>query len=165
MQTLDHWYFSLVKRSARRQSAVQNGSELVFPPCWQLRAVAQFIVAGYGLVLFGLLLSRPSPGDPWYLKPILLSIFSALPVAILLALPGRVVIDPSGIRQRYWWRKERHIPWSDFASVIHERNDGSTIVYGKFETPIAFSPYLVDQSRFDSEVKAFTQTYEIRDDL
>jgi hypothetical protein len=165
MQTLDHWYFSLVKRSARSQSAVQNGSEIVFRPCWQMRAAALFIVAGYGLVLFGLLISRPNPGDPWYLRPIVASIFSALPVAILLALPGRVVIDSSGISQRFWWRSEKRIPWSEFASVIHDRNDGSTIVYGKFESPIAFSPYLVDQSRFDREVKAFSHTDEIRDDL
>lgn len=39
------------------------------------------------------------------------------------------------------------------------------MVYGKFQPPIVFSPYLVDQSKFDREVKAFSQTYEIRDDL
>lgn len=165
MQRTDHWYFSLVKRSARRQNAVQNGSEIVFPPCWQMKAAALFIVAGFGLVVFNLLISRPNPEDPWYLKPILVSIFSALPVAILLALPGRVVIDSSGIRQRFWWRPEKRIPWSEFASVIHDRNDGSTIVYGKLESPIAFSPYLVDHSRFDREVKTFSHTDEIRDDL
>jgi hypothetical protein len=165
MQTQDHWYFSLVKRSARSQSAAENGSEIVFRPCWQMRAVALLIVAGYGLVLFGLLISRPNPGDPWYLKPTLLSIFSALPVAILLALRGRVVINSSGIRQRFWWRPEKRIPWSEFASVIHDRNDGSTIVYGKFESPTTFSSYLADQSRFDHEVKVFSHTDEIRDDL
>jgi len=165
MQTLDHWYFSIVKRSARGQSAIQNGSEIVFPPCWQMRAVALFIVVGYGLVSIGLLISRPNSGDPWYLKPILVSIFSALPAAILLALPGRVVIDSSGISQRFWWRPEKRISWNEFASVIYDRNDGSTIVYGKFESPINFSPYLVDQPRFDREVKAFSNTDEIRDDL
>jgi len=164
MQTLDQWFLSLVKRSARHQSAVQNGSEIVFPICWQMRAVVLLILAGCGLLLFGLLSSRRIPGDPWYLKGILVSIVGGLPAAILLALPGRVLIDSSGIRQRYWWRPEKRIPWSDFASVIHDRNDGSTIVYGKFESPIAFSPYLVDQSRFDHEVKAFSRTDEIRDD-
>jgi hypothetical protein len=164
MQTLDHWFFSLVKRSARRQSAVQNGSEIVFPLCWQMRAAVLFILAGCGLLLFVSINSRTSPGDPWYLKSIPVSIVGALPVAILLALPGRVAIDSSGIRQRYWWRPEKRIPWSNFASVIHDRNDGSTIVYGKFESPITFSPYLVDQSRFDREVKAFSRTDEIRDD-
>jgi hypothetical protein len=165
VQTLDHWYFSLVKRSARRQSAVQNGPEIVFPLCWQIRAAALFSLAGCGLIDFELISTKPISGDPPYLTPILVSIVGALAVAILLALPGRVVVDPSGIRQRYWWRGGRHIPWSDFASVIHDRNDGSTIVYGKFETPIVFSPYLVEQPRFDREVKAFTQTFEIRDDL
>jgi hypothetical protein len=165
MQTLDQSFLSLVKRSARGQSVIQNGSEIIFPLCWQMRAVMLFILAGCGLLLFGLIGSRPMPRDPWYLKPILASIVGAIPVAILLALPGRVVVDSSGITQRFWWRPERRIPWSDFASVIHDRNDGSTIVYGKLESPIAFSPYLVDQSRFDREVKAFSQTQEIRDDL
>src|SRR5260370_6928219 len=127
MQTLDHWYFSLVKRSSRRQSAVQNGSEIVFPPCWQMKAVAFLIVAGYGLVLFGLLISRPNLGDPWFLKPILLSVFSTLPVAILLALPGRIVIDSSGIRQRFWSRPEKRFPCSQFAQVIHYHNEPPTL--------------------------------------
>jgi hypothetical protein len=164
MQTLDQWLLSLVKRSARRQSAVQNGSEIVFPVCWQMRAVVLFILAGCGLLLFGLISSKPIPGDPWYLKGILVSILGALPVAILLALPGRVVIDSSGIRQHYWWRPEKRIPWSDFASVYHDSSNGCTMVYGKFESPIAFSPYLVDQLRFDREVKASSRTYEIRND-
>jgi PH (Pleckstrin Homology) domain-containing protein len=165
VETLDQWYFSVVKRSARRQDAVQNGSQIIFPLCWQIKAAALFSLAGCGLIDFVLIRTKPIPGDPWYLKPILLSIVGALAVAILFALPGRVVIDPDGIRQRYWWRRDRHVPWSDFASVIRNRNDGSTIVYGKFENPIVFSPYLVDQLRFDREVKAFTHTFEIRDDL
>lgn len=165
MQTLDQWFLSHVKRSARRQSAGQNGSEIVFPICWQVRAAVAFILAGFGVFLFRLVSSRPIPGDPWYLKPIVVSMLGALPLAILLALPGRVVIDSFGIRQRYWWRPEKRIPWINFASVIHDRNDGSTIVFGKLESPIAFSPYLVDQMRFDREVKAFSRTYEIRDDL
>jgi hypothetical protein len=165
MQTLDQWFLSVVKRLARGQSVVQNGSEIIFPLCWQIRAVMLFILGGCGLLLFGLTSSRPVPGDPRFLKPILVSVVGALPAAILLALPGRVVVDSSGIRQRFWWCPERRMPWTDFASVIHDRNDGSTIVYGKFQPPIVFSPYLADQSRFDREVKAFSQTYEIRDDL
>ncbi|HET8921477.1 MAG TPA: hypothetical protein VFN26_00625 [Candidatus Acidoferrum sp.] len=165
MQTVDHWYFSLLKRSARHQSAVQNGSEMVFALCWQMRAVRLVVLVGCALLLFGLISSKPIQGDPCYLKPILICIVVALPVAILFALPGPVIADPSGIRQSYWWRPEKRILWKDFASVIHDRNDGSTIVYGKFESPIVFSPYLVDQSRFDREVKAFSQTDEIRDDI
>src|SRR5260370_9716922 len=134
MQTLDHWYFSLVKRSARRQSAVQNGSEIVFPPCWQMKAVALLIVAGYGLLLFGLLSSKANPGDPSYLNPILVSILTALPVAILLALPGPIVIDSSGIRQRSWWRREKRIPCTEFASVIHHRHAASTLGHARFES-------------------------------
>ena len=165
MQTLDKWFVSIVKRSARRQSALQNGTEIIFPLCWQMRAAVLFILAGCGFLLFGLISSRPNPGDPWYIKPILVSIVGALPVVILFLQPGRVVVDSIGVRQRYWWGKEKRIPWSDFASVIHDRNDDSTIVYGKSASPVTFSPCLVDQSRFDREVKAFSQTQEIRDDV
>jgi hypothetical protein len=165
MRTLDQWFLAFVKRSARRQSVVQNGPEIIFPLCWQIKAVMLFILGGCGLLLLVLSSSTPVKGDPQFLKPILVSVIGALPVAILLALPGKVVIDSSCIRQRFWWRTERRMPWTDFASVIHDRNDGSTIVYGKFQPPIVFSPYLADQSRFDREVKAFSKTYEIRDDL
>jgi hypothetical protein len=118
MQTLDQWFLSLVKRSARGQSVAQNGSEKVFALCWQVRAVVLFILAGCGLLLFGLTSSSPIPGHPWYLKPILVAIVGGLPVAILLALPGRVVIDSSGITQRFWWRPERCMPWSDFLPLL-----------------------------------------------
>lgn len=165
MQTLDQWLFSLVKKSARSQSSVRNGSGIVFKICWQMRAAALFALAGCGFLLFALIRTEPTPGDPWYLLPLLSVIVAGLPIAILLALPGRVVIDSSGVRQTFWWRPGRHIGWRDFASVIHDRNDGSTIVYGKFGSPIRFSSYLVDQSRFDREVKAFSQTEKIPDDI
>ena len=142
VSTLDHWYFSLVKRSARSQSAIQNASEIVFPLCWQMKAAAPFCVAGCGFIGFVLLSAKPIPEDPSYLRPIVASIIGALAVAILLALPGRAVIDPSGIKQRYWWRKDKQVPWSDFASVIHDRNDGSTIVYGNLKLQSFFRPTL-----------------------
>src|SRR5260370_2896641 len=130
-----------------------------------MKAVVLFIVATYGSLFFALMSRKLVVGGAWYLQPVRIPILGALAMAILLALPGPVVIDSSGIKQRYRWRREKYIPWSDFASVIHDRDDGSTIVYGKFESPITFSPYLVDQSRFDREVKAFSHTDEIRDDL
>jgi len=166
MQTLDKWLISTVQRSARRHDALQNGAEIVFPLCWQMRAAVLFILAGCGVLLFALINSRPISADPWYIKPILVSIVAGLPVVILFLQPGVVVIDSIGVRQRYWWRKERVVSWNDCASVIHDRTDGSTIVYGKSEAlPVIFSPYLVDQSRFDREVKAFSNTREIRDDV
>ena len=93
------------------------------------------------------------------------AILVPLPVAIILLPPGRIVIGSTGIRQRRWWRRENSIPWNDVASVIRSRDDGSTIVYGKFESSITFSPFLVDQPQFDREVRAHTLIEEIRDDL
>ena len=165
MQTLDQWLFSLVKKSARGQSSFQNGSEIVFRICWQLRVAVLFVVAGCGFLLFTLMQTKATPGDPHYLLPLLSLIVGALPTAILFALPGRIVIDSSGIRQTFWWRRAKRIAWDDFASVIHDRNDGSTIVYGKFSSPIKFSSYLVDQPRFDRQVKVLSRTDEIPDDI
>jgi len=48
---------------------------------------------------------------------------------------------------------------------VHDPKDGATIVYAKFSPRIVFSPYLVNQSRFDREVKAFSKTSEIPGDL
>jgi hypothetical protein len=165
MQTLDRQLFTLVKRSARRQGAAENGSEIVFRACWQAKATIAFIVVGCGLLVSVLLGATPVPGNSPYVGILLASLVGALPLAILLALPGRVVVDSSGIRQRYWWRPLKFIGWSDFAAVIHDRNDGSTIVYGKFGPPIVFSPYLVDQLSFDREVRARPRIDEIRGDL
>src|SRR5260370_17717905 len=109
MQTVDHWYFSVVKRSARRQSAVQNGSEIVFPPCWQMKAVVLFIVATYGSLFFALISSKPVLGDPWYLKPVLISILAALPMPILLPLPGPVVTASSAFNHLYRMRPNNYI--------------------------------------------------------
>ena len=166
MQTLDQWLWSLLRRSARGQSSVRNGGEIVFSLCWQMKAVIVFILVGCGFLLFGVITQgRRVPGDPWYVALIPFLILVPLPVAITLLSPGRIVIDSTGIRQRCWWRRENSIPWNDVASVIRSRDDGSTIVYGKFGSPITFSPYLVDQPRFDREVRAHTLIEEIRDDL
>ncbi|SRR6266404_254779 len=166
MQTLDQWLGSLLRRSARGQSSLRNGAEIVFPLCWQMKTVMVFILAGCGFLLLAVITQgRWVPGDPWYVVLIPALILVPLPVAMILLSPGRISIDSTGIRQRGWWRRENSIPWSDVASVIRGRDNGSTIVYGKFESPITFSPYLVDQPQFDREVKARMLMDEIRDDL
>jgi hypothetical protein len=166
MQTLDQWLRSLLRRSARDQSSVRNGAEIVFPLCWQMKTVTGLILLGCGFLLFAVITQgRRVPGDPWCVVVIPFFILVPLLLAIMLLLPGQVVIDSMGIRQRRWWRRENSIPWNDVSSVVRSRDDGSTIVYGKFESPITFSPYLVDQPRFDTEVRARTLIEEIRGDL
>jgi hypothetical protein len=165
MKTIDQWALLSLRKSACGQSSVQNGPGIDFPLCWQGKAVVAFILAGCGVLLIAVGAKGPVPGDPWYIRLIPILILVSLPLAILLLLPGRIIIDSTGIRQRFWWRRENHIQWSDFTSVIHDQNDGSTIVYGKFGPPIAFSPYLVDQLRFDREVKAFSRTDQIPEDI
>lgn len=165
MKTFDQWIRIAVQKSARHQDSVQNGPQINFSLCWQVKAVVVFILGGCGLLLFGVLSSGPFPGEPRYIVLIPTLILVSLPLAILLLLPGAIIVDSVGIRQRFWWRRERRIAWSHFAAAIHDRQDGSTIVYGKFESPITFSPYLVDQSRFDREVKNFSGSAEIPEDI
>jgi len=166
METLDQWLWSLVKRSARGQGSVQNGAEILFRLCWQMKTIMLFILAGCGFLLWAVITQGGRVvEDPRYVVAIPFLVLLPLPVAIILLLPGRIVIDSTGIRQRRWWQRENFIPWNDVSSVIRNRDDDSTIVYGKFESPITFSPYLVDQLLFDREVKARTLTDEIRDDL
>ena len=165
MKTLDQLVSLAVQKSARHQSSVQNGSELNFPLCWQLKALVIFILLGCGLLLIGVLSSRPTSGDPSYLRLVTILILVSLPLSILLLLPGRVAVDSAGIRQHFWWRRSKYIPWNHFASFIHDGNNGTTVVYGKFEDPIMFSAYLVDQARFDREVRDFSGTDALPDDI
>jgi hypothetical protein len=130
-----------------------------------MKTAMLFILAGCGVFVFVLIASESAPGDPWFIKAIIATVVGALPVAILFSIPGRIAVDSSGVRQRYWWRRDKFIPWKDFAEMMHNSGDGSTIVYGKFESAITFSPYLVDHQRFDREVMTYSRTTEIPVDL
>ena len=162
---VEHFLFRLVRRSAVRQTAQQDGPEITFGLCWQIRFAVVLIVVGIGSLLFMLLRTPPVAGDPWYLKPIIVTILAALPISVLLALPGRIVTDSDGIHQRYWWRSERRLPWTDVVSVARNQSKGQTIVYGKFASPIVFSHYLVDSSRFEREVKSHSHRFDPGSDL
>jgi len=151
------WLFSLVQRSAIRQRAQENGIDVTFRLCWQIRLTVAFIVVSFGSVLLVVLTAPPIDRDPWYLRPIIVSFITGIPIGILLALPGRVITDSAGIRQQRWWRSEKHMPWSDVVSVNHNDFKEETIVYGKSSSPIVFSPYLVDRLRFEREVKTHSR--------
>lgn len=84
---------------------------------------------------------------PFHLPLVFLVMF----VGALLASPAPVVLDQSGIRQRYWWRRSKYIPWNEVVEAVHERTD-RTVVRGKWGTCISFSPYLIGQDRFEQEI-------------
>jgi len=108
-------------------------------------------VAALGFVLFLLVTAPANDRDPWYLRPLITAFIAAIPITILLVLPGCVVTDAAGIRQKLWWRAERHIPWSDVVSVSRNDFKEETTVYGKFSPPIVFSPYLVARPQDDGK--------------
>ena len=159
---VEEWLFSLVQRSALRQRAQGKGSDVTFRLCWQIRLTVAFIVVAFGLLLFAVLNAPQIDRGPWYL---IVALLTAIPIGILLALPGRVITDSSGIRQQRWWRSEKHMPWSDVVSVGRNDSKDELIVYGKSFSPIVFSPYLVDRSRFKREVKMHSRRTDPGTDL
>src|SRR5262245_51608336 len=122
MEAMVQWLFSLVKGSARRQCAQENSSEVIFRLCWQIRVAILFIVVGLGFLLTVMLSVPPIADDPWYLRPLLLTFVCAIPILLLFALPGHVVTDSDGIRQKCWWGSETRLAWSDVVSVALDEN-------------------------------------------
>jgi len=154
---LIHRFFSFLKRSARKQSAVQYGSELAFRLSFGMRILIGFVIlliAGFGFLLWVTVINHRGP---FYL----LFIPASLLAGILFALPGSIVLDERGVRQHYWWGRNKQIPWSDVASAVHDPRNKYTVVYGKNGGTISFSPYLADQGRFGREILAHTQLDDI----
>jgi hypothetical protein len=165
MKTINQWVRLAVLTSARHQAPTQDGSEIIFHLCWQVNAVVGFIVIGCGFLFVTLFRTASIPGDPFYVRLVVLLMLAALPLSVLFLLPGKISVDSTGVRQHCWWGKERRISWNDFATAIHDPQDGSTIVYGKFSSPIRFSPYLVGHARFDREMKNWSQAENIPDNI
>ena len=89
-------------------------------------------------------------GEDWYGMFIPLVVV----VAILLAMPGTVIVSSGGIEQHRWIRSDRKIAWDEIAWMRRGVNTGTTYVKSKNGgRPVSFSPLLVGQSRFESEVR------------
>lgn len=143
--------FSWIRRSANKQEPVLAGSALEFSMGrriqFVLRAVLGLLIA-FTILVVAVAISK---GEGLYGVLIPLSVL----VAMLSAQPMPVRLDQSGIRQQRWFRAEREIPWSNFASMARGPNTGTIYVRSKDGgSPIRFSPLLVGQSRFEREVRA-----------
>ncbi|HMD69843.1 MAG TPA: hypothetical protein VKF41_00785 [Bryobacteraceae bacterium] len=79
----------------------------------------------------------------------------------VLASPAAVIRDDSGVRQNYWWRRNKHIPWNEIVEAVHEPKSDRTVVRGKWGTCISISPYLIGQHQFEREVLAHSSLNEI----
>ena len=141
--------FWSIKRSAKKQEPLVNGTSLEFPLTRGMRFLIGFVlallVAFTGLVLVVL---KASGGSPFaVLIPL------AVLVAVVLAIPRAVVLDEDGIRQRRWPLADRQTAWADVASVSRGSNTGRIFVWSTDGTIAAvFAPQLVGQRRFKHEV-------------
>jgi hypothetical protein len=87
-------------------------------------------------------------------------------VMILLARPKTVIVDSDGIRQRHSFGVETRISWTDVGAIARGANTGTTYVRSKHRgLKIRFSPFLVGQSRFESEVRRHLHGRAVLEDL
>jgi hypothetical protein len=144
--------FNWLRRSAKRLLPRQEGSALEFFVAPGMRILLCFVIVS--LIAFtGLVLvtSLRRNGDGWY------AVFfpSAVLLAMLLAMPRPVSLNHDGIRQHRWLRRDREIAWNEIAWMRRGFRTGVTYVKSKNGgRPVSFSPLLVSQSRFESEVRA-----------
>ena len=150
--------FKWFRRSARKLKPRQLGSSVEFFVSPRMHILIQITLLL--LVLFSLLVLSTSlrrGGDGWYGLFIPLTVL----VAILLAMPRKVIVDSHGIRQQRLLRADRQIQWGQIAWMRRGVNSGTTYVKSKNGgRPVSFSPLLVGQSRFEKEVRAHAKGCE-----
>ena len=150
--------FRLLKLAAKKRNPIQRGARLEF----RLFSVTRgLIVLALVINVFFTLLTLEAvvsvPDDPFYLPLIFFVIF----IGVLLASPAPIFLDESGMRQHYWWRRDKFIPWNDVVEAVHEPETDRTVVRGKWGTCISFSPLLIGQDRFEREILAHSDLGEI----
>lgn len=143
--------FFLIRRSASKQEARQEGSALIFCPALGIRFLlwlVSILLIAFALLVLSVTLSQ---GEGWYGVFVPLAVL----VTIFLAKPRAVVLDHKGLRQLTWFHGNREIAWSDIAWMRRGWRTGTTYVRNiKGGRPISFSPLLGGQSRFEREVRA-----------
>jgi len=142
--------FWWIRRSTKRLRPHENSTSIEFSLAPRMlvliEVVIVLLVAFTALVLFETIRN----GEGFYAALIPLSVL----IAILLAKPGPVLTDHEGVHQRRWLRQDRVIAWNEIAWIKRGRNTGSTYVKSlKGGRPISFSPLLIGQGRFESEVR------------
>jgi hypothetical protein len=153
-------FFSSIKRSALRQEPRQNGLALEFFPSGAMQFLVRLTLAllvGFTAFTIVYALVRKEV-EGLYAPLIPLAVF----LAILLAKPVSVVVDPEGIRQGRWFRCDKQITWDDVAVVELGPKTGTAYVRSKNGGPkIRFSSSLVGRARFLREIRAHSRDADI----
>lgn len=153
--------FWFLRRSAKKQQPRQDGSALEFFLAPGMRILLGLVVALLAAFTLLILAVTSSKGEGWYAVFIPLSVL----VAIFLVKPRAVVLDHNGIRQQRWISGDHEVAWNEIAWMRRGRNTSTTYVKSKKGgRPISFSPLLVGQSRFESEVRAHAKECDYLDE-
>lgn len=142
--------FWWLKRSARKQGPVEEGSRLEFRLASRMRWLVGTVVAAL-LVFTGMTAVVSFSRGEGRFAPL-------IPLAVLLALvasiPRSITLDHDGIHQIRWFLGERTIAWRDVAWVKRGWRTGTTYVKSKDGgRPIPFYSLMVGQTRFVREVR------------
>lgn len=145
-----------LRRSAQKHQPKEENGVLEFTLAPGMRILISIVIIAL-LAFTGLVwVASLSSGGSWYVVLIPLSVLAA----ILLATPRTIGLDQNGIRQRHWIKRDREIAWSGIAWMRRGRNSGATYVKSSHGgRPISFSPLLVNQVRFENEVRARAGEY------
>lgn len=142
--------FWWLRRSAGKECPRENGRTLEFSLSPRFRVLLRIVTLALTAFSFLLLTYTLHSGG---LYAVLIPVFVL--IAILVASPGQVTLDDSGIRQHRRFGVDREIGWAEIASIKRGPRTGATYVKSKGGgRPISFSPLLVGQTRFESEVRA-----------
>jgi hypothetical protein len=143
--------FNWLRRSAKKLHPREDGAALEFFLAPGMCILVNLVLFSLGAFTTLVLMAGLSQGgDGWYAAFFPLGVF----LAILLVKPRAVVVDQHGIRQHRWIRGDREIAWNEIAWMKRGVNSGTTYVKSKNGgRPVWFSPLLVGQSRFESEVR------------
>jgi hypothetical protein len=143
--------FNWLRRSAKKLHPREDGGTLEFHVAPGMRILMNLVLSALAAFTVLVLAAGLSQGgDAWYAA--FFPIGGLL--AILLAKPRAVVLEQHGIRQHRWIRGDREIAWKDIAWMRRGVNSGATYVKSRHGgRPVSFSPLLVGQSRFESEVR------------
>ena len=151
------WFFTYLRRSAKKQKPRQEGASMVFFVAPGMRILLGSVMLALVLFMILVLSALRFEGESFLALLIPLSVFAAL----LLARPREVTLDHNGIRQQGCFGQPRVIHWEDVASVIRGRNTGITYVRSRIDRrSISFSPLLVGQAQFVREIRSHAHHFE-----
>ena len=110
---------------------------------WGVRVV-------FGIGIFGFsagILASIGKEESWILGG-----SAVLVIAGCLAWPATIALDSKGITWTMWWRRARHVRWSEVVGI--EKNRGGEIrVFDNQGQCILFTRFHIDPMRFEHEVK------------